>query len=226
MRLAFLLSLLGVLAGALNADTIFDSTGGVSGGVDCIDNTVAYACGEFVDSFNDPVNSDLYASFTTEGAGQITDVQLVLTGENTSSGAVQVGLYADNSTAPGALITSLGTISDSLLSGTPSIYDLALTVSPEVAAATRYWIGLSGTTTAGWSWTNDFSGTSVSSEFSSNFYGTFSDIDGPYQMSIATSTTNIVAPEPASALLLAAGVLFVYLTSTPSTKDPSSEGVS
>ena len=98
-----------------------------------------------------------------------------------------MGLYADNSTTPGALTTVLGSVSDSVLSSTPEIYDVTLTANPLLTAATRYWIGLSGTTTAGWSWSLDISGTGVGSEYFSNPNGTFPNVGGPYHLDPAYS---------------------------------------
>jgi hypothetical protein len=46
----------------------------------------------------DPALYNLYDSFTSGAAGQITGLQLLLNNADNNSGAVQVGLYADNST--------------------------------------------------------------------------------------------------------------------------------
>ena len=82
-----------------------------------------------------------------------------------TSGSFQVGVYADvpgasgNSHMPGAEIAVLATVSDSVLSTVPAVYNIPLAASPALSANTVYWIGLSGTTTdAEWSWTTTAGG--------------------------------------------------------------------
>jgi hypothetical protein len=191
--LVFSACVAGILSSTLNAQLLLDNTSGVSSGADCVDYLSCYGLsGQLFDSFTSSAN-------TTE----IIGLNLVLTGDGTSSGAVQVGLYADSSTQPGAFIVSLGTLSDNALFGglSPTVYGVDLTASgyPNLAPNTRYWIGLSGTTAASWSWSLDSSGVGVANEFFSNPTGTFDNSNGPYQMSL------IVGPEPSSFLLIAAG---------------------
>jgi hypothetical protein len=53
-----------------------------------------------------------------------------------------VGLYANNSTTPGSLITDLGTVFDSSLTSGASPIDVILKANPVLSSRTRYWIGL------------------------------------------------------------------------------------
>jgi hypothetical protein len=192
MRFLQLLCLAGVLASALTADSIvYDSTGEASAGADGVD---------FV--------GPLYDSFTSNAAERITGLQLILSGDNTSTGAVDVGLYADNSTAPGALIATLGVLDDSTLSDMPSLFDITLNAYP-LLTDTRYWIGLSGTTSAEWSYDSDSVGFGVATEYFANQIGIFSNASDPYQMSVTEGTPT--APEPVSGLLIAIGIAFLAL---------------
>jgi hypothetical protein len=185
-----------MLASALHGSTIYDNTGAATDGADCVDYTT---CGTSPDS------EQLYDSFTSGGAPeQLVELNLILSGDSTSSGAVQAGLYSDNSTEPGALIADLGSLSDRALSNEAAEYDVTLAVDPFLAANTRYWIGLSGTTTAEWAWSLDTSGLGVANEYYSNPTGTFPNSEGPYQMWVTVTETS-ETPEPASFLLFAAG---------------------
>lgn len=192
MRLLQLLCLAGGLASVLSANSIvvYDNMSEASAGADGVD---------FV--------GPLYDSFTSDAAEQITGLELMLSGDNTSSGAVDVGLYSDDSTAPGALIAVLGSVEDSALSDTPAIFDITLTAYPLLSDNTRYWIGLSGTTAAEWSYDYDSSGTGVADEFFANQVGVFSNEEDPYQMSVTQGVS--AAPEPSSGLLIAMGAVFL-----------------
>jgi hypothetical protein len=199
MRLLQLLCLTGALASTVNANSIvYDNTSESSAGADAVD-------------FFGP----LYDSFTSASAEPIVDLQLVLGdgGGDDSSGAVDVSLYADDASTPGDLIGILGSISDSELSDIPEIYDVTLTDYPLLSEDTPYWIGLSGTTEAEWYYDNDSSGIGVAGEFFSNQFGTFSDIDDPYQMSVAQGVSEEVstAPEPSSRFLIFLGAVFLAL---------------
>jgi hypothetical protein len=193
MRFLQLLCLGGALASALNAGTIiFSNVGETNDGADSVE-------------FSGP----LYDSFTSGAAGQITGLQLILSGDNTSSGAFQVVLYANNSDAPAATpIAVLSSVGDSALSGTPDLFNITLIASPLLEADTVYWIGLSGETTATWSFDADESGIGVAGEFFSNGTGVSSDSLGPYQMQVTESPES---PEPASIFSIAAGAGFLAL---------------
>jgi hypothetical protein len=151
----------------------------------------------------------LYDSFSTGTlAVVLTDLQLLLLATDANDGgSVNVGLYGDSSTSPGALITSLGTILDSALSSSLSVIDVS-GLSVNLNAGTRYWIGLSSSmSSAQWSWSYDTSGTGVSGEYLANWGGTGSvrvspNSGGPYQMRLTASTV----PEPGTLALFGLGL--------------------
>jgi hypothetical protein len=148
----------------------------------------------------------LYDSFTSTVTGALSDVQLLLSGDNTSLGSVNLGLYADSLASPAALIANLDTLPDSSLGSPLALFNFSLTAQPPLTAGTRYWIGLSGATSADWGWSDDISGIGVGSEFVSNASGTYAnDSSGPYQMSVTVSPIES-SPEPSSGILLAVGV--------------------
>jgi hypothetical protein len=196
-RLWMILACLLLFCAGTQAGTVYDSTGQVSVG-------------------SDPVQSfgPLYDSFSTGTvSGVLSGLQFILSGSVSSVGEdfpaldglgpyTSVGLYADNSTSPGALIATLGTIYDSSLSGSGGLIDLSLVTNPVLAAGTRYWIGLVGFgTSANWYWTDDTSGIGVNGEFFGNASGVFpNNPDGGYQMQVTVGAV----PEPSS-LALSAG---------------------
>ena len=141
----------------------------------------------------DPVGSfgPLYDSFTSPGTSTpITSLQIALEGDN-SAGTLTVGLYGDSSTAPGGLITTLGTINDTTIGGGVNDYTVSLLSNPVLAASTRYWIGLSDTDDVVWSWSSDTSGTGVAGEFFANQNGVFPNADGPYQMDLNGPSSSV-----------------------------------
>jgi hypothetical protein len=194
MRFLQLLCLAGAVACTLSADTIYSNMSEPSADADGI-------------AFLGP----LYNSFTSGAAGQLSDLQLILSadGDGSVSGSVQVDLFADNSTAPGELIAVIGTVKDDTLSSIPATYDVALSSYPALADNTRYWIGLSGTTAAEWYYDFDASGIGVADEFFANQMGVFSNDNDPYQMSVMAAAST--APEPSTSLLIAIGISLMAL---------------
>lgn len=154
--------------------------------------------------WDDPVLSygPLADSFSTGTAGfSLTDVQLVLSGDLTYGGSLLVSLYSDSSTSPGSDLLDIGSLSDSNLSGTPSVFDFSLTSPDSLAANTRYWIAVSGNTSAYWESSFDQTALGVTGEYYSNQSGVWSnDLLGPYQMRV--SGDNAPVPEPPSLLLV------------------------
>jgi hypothetical protein len=150
------------------------------------------------------LSAPLYNSFTAGAGEQITGLQLILSGDDTSLGVIDVGLYADDSTTPGELMAVLGSVDDSALSNMPAVYDITLTAYPLLNDDTLYWVGLSGTTTGDWYYDYDASGIGVADEFFANQIGVFSNDDDPYQMSVTEGVS--VTPEPSSSILIAVGI--------------------
>ena len=132
----------------------------------------------------DPLSGDgpQFASFSTGSASSgltLSDVKLILAGDNTSTNSFTVSLVSDGPLVggnPGPDITNpvlatLGTFSDSTLSSTATVYDIP-GLSIVFAANTRYWIELSGSTsTVGWGFASDASGTGVSTEYDAFYNG-------------------------------------------------------
>jgi hypothetical protein len=198
MKLLHLLCMMGVLAAALNAGVIYNNIDAASNGSDCIDRM----CGYFIAPGN------LYASFTTAEAGSLSNLQILLNADG-ASGTVQVALYADNAITPGAMIANLGWVSDTGLSKR-TVAEVPLAVTPMLAADTRYWIGLSGTTSAEWYYSKDTSGVGIQGEYFSDPNGTFHNLQGAYQMMVTVGAPATV-PEPMSAFLVVAGLGFLAL---------------
>ena len=180
----------------MSAGTIYASTGQTSDGADPV-------------LFLGP----LYNSFSTSAtAGILSRVSFLLEGNNSSTGYVSVDLFADSGNATvGALISTLGTIGDSSLSGTLSLVTLTQSDNSDLAPNTRYWIGLIGNNTSAlWSYTLDYSGTGVNGEYFQNLSGTNPNNPyGSYQMELQETLAD-ATPEPAT-LLLAASALSALL---------------
>jgi hypothetical protein len=153
----------------------------------------------------------IYASFDSESnSGPISLLELVLREPSPpDSQAIDVGLYADNSATPGALISTLGTISDSSLGSAYTVFTVNLTANPDLISNARYWIGLTSTGTAKWAYTGDTSGAGVSGQYYSNSFGTLPDADGPYMMQVALSSTAVPEPSAFFPLIGTAGILAV-----------------
>jgi hypothetical protein len=84
-------------------------------------------------------------------------------------------------------LTTIGTLADGLLPSTPTAVDFTLPTAFNLAANTRYWIGLSTAngSAALWNWSLDLSGTGVPGEFFANNGGVSPNTLGPYQMRLA-----------------------------------------
>ncbi|HEY1880240.1 MAG TPA: choice-of-anchor R domain-containing protein [Caulobacteraceae bacterium] len=174
------------VASAAGATVLYDNLGAGSSGVD-----PASSFGPLADSFS-----------TGGGSFNLKAVTVLIDGTSTDGGAFTVSLLADNSTSPGAVIVSTGSISDSVLDPTltAETFDLSATLSP----GTRYWIEISSVagdvpSSLDWSWSLDTSGTGVAGEFFSNTNGVVANSGGPYQMFISDT----VPEAPVWALLMA-----------------------
>lgn len=140
---------------------------------------------------------------TAEYAATLNQVSFKLSGAP-DSGSVTVRLLSNLSNSPGSVLTTIGTLSDSLLSSTLSNYTVTLATPFSLAANSRYWIQLaSNGSSANWAWSLDISGTGVAGEYIANGNGVFANAsEGPYQMQILTS-----APEPSSFGILSLGLV-------------------
>jgi hypothetical protein len=158
-------------------------------------------------SYSDSIQSfgPLADSFSTGPSGFIlSNVQVLVSGDNTSAGSFSVLLLADNSTSPGASLLTLGTASDSSLSSSPAALSFSTTyfLDPN----TRYWIELiagAGGTSGLWAWTQDQSAQGVAGEYVFNVAGVFSSVEGPYQMELSGSAV----PEPGTLVLFGSGLI-------------------
>jgi hypothetical protein len=175
----------------VNGSTIlFDSTGG----------TVSGSSGSQIPT---------YGSFSTGAAtGSLTGLEMEMLSSTPSDGlSLAVGLYADNSTSPGALIASLGTIADSSLSTSPTLINVALSANPVLSPSTRYWIGLSVITInpvfTSWSFESPDSGTGVASEYYDTTGLLANSAFNTALMMQVTEGTLTATPEPGSMALFA-----------------------
>ena len=172
---------------------------------------------DFVNTFN-PNTPDTWGpladSFST-GSDPLwlADVKLLLSGDSTQAGSITVRLLSDNPTYPfpGSRMLTIGTLSDSLLSLTPSVIDFPVSPGFSLTPNTRYWIEVSSTdsSTAEWSYATDGSGLGVANEYNyslgsnpnSNGGVSPNSNAGPYQMEVNANSV----PEP-SALIVWSGL--------------------
>ena len=172
-------------------DNISASTGATSGGSADISSA---SHGPLADSFS-----------TGAGSSVLTDLKLLIAAATpTDGGSFVVLLLSDSSTSPGSVLTTLQTVSDSSLTTTLGTVAFTLSTPYLLAANTRYWIELSGSSTSGvWSFTATNVGIGVANEY--NYYaGSVSANSAftPYQMTVTTSAV----PEPSGLGLCAIGI--------------------
>lgn len=140
----------------------------------------------------------LYNSFSTGTAGgSLTEVQVRVHGQIGMTGSNVVGLFANGSgNTPGSLLTSIGTLSVALPDAPGNMVDtLSLTTPYVLSPSTRYWIGISNSTSDGAFWLvrGDGAGIGVAGEFYSTNAYTLPASSGAAQMSVTVSN-----PAPAA----------------------------
>jgi hypothetical protein len=155
----------------------------------------------------------LFNSFSTGATASVLSLVLInLTNDGVtgSAGSFSVNLYADSSTSPGALLTTIASLPDSVLSTSLDSIALFPSTSELLAANTRYWIGLVGpASAAAWSVASDTTGTGVADEFWANspngspIVTANSDASPAYQMLVSVTAPS--APEPSTWAMLLLG---------------------
>lgn len=182
------------LAANASADVLYDNLDAANNGEDPISSAEG---GPLADSFS-----------TGSSGFSLAEAQILVSGDDTSSGSFTVSLLSDNSRSPGSLLETIGTVDDSSLTSSLSVVDLLLSTPYSLAADTRYWIELSSTndTTGLWGWSNDTSGPGVAGEYFESGGDVYPNVDGPFQMELSSSDVSSV-PEPASIAIFASGLL-------------------
>ena len=83
-------------------------------------------------------------SFSTGSAPvMLGNVQLLLSGNGTP-GTLTIDLLSDNSTAPGSVLNTIGTISTDVLTSTPTVFTLTAPFGIILSPNTRYWLQATG----------------------------------------------------------------------------------
>jgi hypothetical protein len=180
--------------GAADADTIlYDNLNGTTNPADSI-----ALLGPLADSFS-----------TSTSRGSLTDVQVRLIRQGAPQGSITVNLLSDNSTAPGMVLTTIGTLDDTAISTSLANYDFPLATPFGLAASTRYWIELSSNNLSNslWGRSTDISGPGVANEFV-DALGVFPNSDDPFQMQITSGAAIGVAAaaEPGTLWLMGIGI--------------------
>jgi hypothetical protein len=158
-----------------------------------------------------------YQSFSNgPSADTLTDVKVILQGDNADGHSFSVDLYSSNAgPIPGALLGNVGTAFDSALAfNSPKTFDFPASIA--LAANTRYWIGISTGNGSSVSW--ELACEQPCSSVDTGVSGQFIDDTGSVAntnfdaFSMQVSETAIVtggAPEPATYLLGVTGLLAI-----------------
>jgi hypothetical protein len=161
---------------------------------------------------NLPYYTSAAASFSTLNGFTLDNVEVTLLASNPNDGGMlNVGVYADSSTSPGALLDSLGTIEDSSLTTSPAEY--AIPVTPFPLATGRYWIVISSSdsSSAAWSMTDIVTGAGVSSEYFGDPFDGYvlnsnTGYPAPFNQVAFEMQVDGIAPEPSTILFGAIGL--------------------
>ena len=180
----------------------------------CFSDPAGDIWGPLGNSFSTGSSSFTFDSLTVDLSNQLlTPATASALGISPCSGAIcgttTAFLLSNSSGSPGTVIGVLGSLNNSVLSGTPQDFTFDTFAPVDLQPDTRYWIELTSTDNNSW-WAYDGS---LNGEFFSNFEGgnawiVFSDGTGgaAYQMEVAgTSGANSV-PEPSAISLLFAGL--------------------
>jgi hypothetical protein len=175
----------------------------------------------------------LGGSFTNPSASTLVDVKITLANTDLSAGgggadakykhppmarlrprapalgSITVALYsstAGNPPAPLSQIAVLGTLNDTSLTSSPTVYDFPVPNIP-LAAGTRYWIRLSTSNSniAYWAWGPD-AGTGVTTEYFYNGTGAHPNSGEPFLMEVTVGPAVSLAPVPPSLMLVLIGL--------------------
>ena len=166
-----------------------------------------------VQDITDTVFSDgpLAQSFNSGGGGSLNNVALLLTSASAinPTGTFQVSLLADNNTAPGATLVSLGTLRNNAVpTGGTALFDFAPLAQTLLSANTTYWVELSETAPNGieWSGSDDLSGIGVADT-------SFSDADNGVNpvSAFGAFQASVEVPEPGALALMVGGLLSLGL---------------
>jgi hypothetical protein len=125
-------------------------------------------------------------------------------------GLMTVALYADSSTSPGGLLTTIGTLSGDSLSMMPANFDFPLGSVYPLSTNQRYWIGISNTneSIAGWSVAQNNTGVGVPNEFWYANGMVHPNTDPPFQMQVNTVASESIPGTPTPPTLILALVGF------------------
>lgn len=185
-KTAVAISLL-TFAAVAQAGVVYDNLGSVTSGADPLS------------TWGPP----LFDSFSTGAGGfALANVKLLLSGTSDAS-SLTVALYNDNATSPGTLLTLIGSLNDTSLSATLTVFDFVLATPYWIAPNTRDWIVLNTAdgSSANWAWSDDQAAVGVAGEYFGHGTSVFSDTGGPYQMQLSDSGV----PEPSTLLLALIG---------------------
>jgi hypothetical protein len=195
MSLLAIATCLTLAATSAQATVIYDNLAASQDGADPVQSY-----GPLANSFNTGVN-----------AGLLSGVSMLLkSGSGELIGDLQVKLLANNGSAPGAELLSLGSMSSASVSTSGfASYNFTPAASFNLATNTTYWVEVFTTAPIDieWSWSTDLTSLGVAGQASySKELGVLpNSLAGPYQMAVSVTAV----PEPASVALALVGVALI-----------------